>query len=98
MGINKVQFQKGLSMTKFMERYGTEERCHAALVKSRWPTDFVCPGCGSSRHCTCIRRVTKTDYLAHILNVRQMSGAYGIPPGNLRSEQYEKLTPSHTQA
>jgi transposase-like protein len=56
MGINKVQFQKGLSMTKFMERVGPEERCHAALVKSRWPTGFVCPGCGSSRHCTFERK------------------------------------------
>lgn len=56
MGINKVQFQKGLSMTKFMERVGPEERCHAALVKSRWPMGFVCPGCGSSRHCTFERK------------------------------------------
>jgi ribosomal protein L37AE/L43A len=52
MGINKVQFQKGLSMAEFMERYGTEEKCHAALVASRWPNGFVCPECGGTRHCT----------------------------------------------
>lgn len=56
MGINKVQFQRGLSMTEFMVRYGTEEKCHAALVTSRWPAGFVCPNCGGSRHCTFERK------------------------------------------
>jgi ribosomal protein L37AE/L43A len=51
MGINKVQFQKGLSMAQFMERYGTEEKCHAAAVALRWPDGFVCPECGETRHC-----------------------------------------------
>ncbi|CAG9934120.1 protein of unknown function [Candidatus Nitrotoga arctica] len=46
MGINKIQFQKGLSMTGFMENYGTEDKCYAALVASRWPAGFVCPKCG----------------------------------------------------
>jgi len=31
-GINQVQFQKGLSMTQFLARYGTEEKRHAAAV------------------------------------------------------------------
>ena len=26
MGINKVQFQRGLPMAEFMERYGTQEQ------------------------------------------------------------------------
>lgn len=56
MGINKVQFQRGLSVAKFMERYGTEDKCHAALVASRWPTGFVCPECGCTRHCTFERK------------------------------------------
>lgn len=56
MAINKVQFQKGLSVAEFMERYGTEEKCHAALVASRWPTGFVCPSCAGSRHCTFVRK------------------------------------------
>lgn len=56
MGINTVQFQKGLSMVEFLECYGTEEKCHAALVASRWPTGFVCPECSSSRHCTFERK------------------------------------------
>ena len=32
MSINHVQFQKGLSMAEFFERYGSEGQCHAALV------------------------------------------------------------------
>lgn len=56
MGINKVQFQKGLSMGQFMERYGTEEKCHAAVVALRWPDGFVCPECGETRHCTFQRK------------------------------------------
>lgn len=55
MGINQVQFQRGLSMVEFMERYGSEQQCHAALVASRWPQGFVCPDCGQSRHSTFVR-------------------------------------------
>lgn len=52
MGSNKVQFQMGLSMREFMECYGTEAKCHAAVVVLRWPAGFVCPDCGETRHCT----------------------------------------------
>ena len=50
MARNKVQFQKGLGMAEFQERYGTEERCHAALVRMRWPNGFVCPKCACTKH------------------------------------------------
>ena len=33
MAINQVQFQRGLPMADFLERYGTQELCHAALVE-----------------------------------------------------------------
>lgn len=56
MAINKVQFQKGLSMPEFLHRYGTEVQCQAALVASRWPNGFVCPGCSATRHCTFERK------------------------------------------
>ena len=46
MARNRVQFQKGLSMARFNELYGTEEQCHEALVNMRWPEDFECPDCG----------------------------------------------------
>ncbi len=55
MAINQVQFQRGLPMAEFMKRYGMQGQCHAALVASRWPSGFVCPDCGCSRHCTFMR-------------------------------------------
>ena len=50
MARNKVQFQKGLSLAEFNTRYGTEDQCHDALVKMRWPDGFVCPQCSSKQH------------------------------------------------
>jgi len=53
MARNAVQFQRGLSLAEFQERYGTEDRCQAALVKMRWPDGFVCPHCGGREHGYC---------------------------------------------
>ncbi len=50
MAINRVQFQHGLSMAEFMERYGSEELCEQAVMASRWPDGFACPGCGAGVH------------------------------------------------
>src|SRR5260370_17677358 len=50
MALNTVQLQKGLSEPEFDRLYGTEERCRAVVVASRWPRGFQCPGCGSTRH------------------------------------------------
>lgn len=68
MARNKVQYQKGLSEAAFDRQYGSEEQCHAAVVKWRWPDGFVCPHCGGRRHspiktralyqCTACRRQT----------------------------------------
>ena len=33
-------------MTEFMDHYGSEDQCEAALVASRWPDGFACPRCG----------------------------------------------------
>lgn len=49
MGMNRVQFQPGLSMAEFMNRYGSDESCEAALIESRWPKGFVCPSCGGGQ-------------------------------------------------
>jgi ribosomal protein L37AE/L43A len=46
MKMNRVQFQAGLSMPEFFERYGTEAKCRQALAAARWPDGFVCPACG----------------------------------------------------
>jgi transposase-like protein len=51
MARNKVQFQKGMSEARFDELYGTEELCHDALVRWRWPEGFQCPGCEGRAHC-----------------------------------------------
>ncbi|MFZ2311428.1 MAG: IS1595 family transposase, partial [Methylobacter sp.] len=34
---NKVQFQKGYSLSEFMKNYGTEDQCRKALFQWRWP-------------------------------------------------------------
>ena len=58
MARNPVQFQKGLSLTDFLSRYGTEELCHDALVAMRWPNGFLCPHCQETRHSyTPVRRL-----------------------------------------
>lgn len=46
MTMNRVQFQAGLSMPEFFNRYGTEAQCRAALQAGRWPEGFTCPACG----------------------------------------------------
>ena len=48
---NRIQFQPGMSLSEFMERFGTEEKCEAALEQARWPTGFACPECGEHEHC-----------------------------------------------
>lgn len=56
MAKNKVQFQKGLSLKGFLERYGTEQKCREALFKLRWPDGFICPECGYDGYCECKNR------------------------------------------
>lgn len=46
--MNRVQFQAGLSMPEFFERYATEAQCRQALAAARWPNGFVCPACGGA--------------------------------------------------
>ena len=48
---NQVQFQKGLSLTAFLQRYGCEQMCAQAILQARWPNGFVCPACSSRSHC-----------------------------------------------
>jgi len=50
MARNPIQFQKGLSLRAFQERYGTEAKCEAAVRQWRWPSGFVCPRCGGREH------------------------------------------------
>jgi len=45
MPMNRIQFQPGLSMPKFLRLYGQEWQCAAALEQARWPEGFRCPRC-----------------------------------------------------
>lgn len=45
MPMNRVQFQKGLSLGEFLQRYGSEEGCERELQAQRWPEGFACPAC-----------------------------------------------------
>jgi len=51
MAMNMLQFQKGLSMNDFFERFGSEYQCREYLEQARWPKGFVCPKCNSHKHC-----------------------------------------------
>ena len=48
MKMNRIQFQKGMSMNDLMKSYGTEEQCISALERMRWPNGYVCPKCSSA--------------------------------------------------
>jgi len=48
---NRVQFQKGLSITDFLAGFGSEPQCEQALFQARWPDGLHCPRCGSGKFC-----------------------------------------------
>ena len=50
MSMNRIQFQKGLSLPDFLAAFGTEVKCEEALEKARWPDGFRCPRCGQASH------------------------------------------------
>lgn len=51
MAKNRVQFQRGMSLTTFLSQYGDERQCRNALFNQRWPQGFVCPDCGYAGYC-----------------------------------------------
>lgn len=56
MARNPIQMQKGLIFSQFIEAYGTEEKCRAAITLWRWPDGFVCPHCSGTAHAIVGRR------------------------------------------
>ena len=73
-GMNKVQFQAGLSLNGFLLRYGDEAKCENAVEQQRWPLGYVCVGCAHRKHyvvrhgrvktfqcCACRSQVTLTS-------------------------------------
>jgi hypothetical protein len=39
---NQIQFQHGMSLSEFIERYGTESQCERALERSPWLETGLC--------------------------------------------------------
>ena len=52
MKMNRIQFQKGLSLNQFFAQYGQEQQCESVLEFARWPDGFICPKCGSNHYGT----------------------------------------------
>lgn len=46
-----VQFQQGMSLQQFLSEFGSEDQCHQAVFRIRWPEGFRCPSCGHHSHC-----------------------------------------------
>lgn len=65
MAMNKVQFQRGLSLGEFMASYGDEQSCLDAVARSKWPGGFRCRRCGATR----CRQFTRQGQ-----SIRQCSG------------------------
>ena len=65
MAKNKIQFQKGFSLTSFLAKYGTEEQCRDAFFKWRWPDGFQCPLCSGQHYCVLKARELYQCNLCH---------------------------------
>jgi transposase-like protein len=71
MARNPVQFQRGMSLATFLQRYGSEEQCHDALIAMRWRSGFVCPSCGGRSHSYCRpRRLFQCSACGHQASVK----------------------------
>ena len=53
---NKIQFQKGLSLTDLISQYGTDEQCRRKLFDMRWPHGFIWPKCSHTAYCEIKKR------------------------------------------
>jgi ribosomal protein L37AE/L43A len=62
---NPIQFQKGMSLNRFIDQYGTEEKCHQALEKARWGQGYTCSKCGAKEHTVFYRKGNKIWQCQH---------------------------------
>ncbi len=46
---NKVQFQPGVSVQRFLKQFGTEAQCREQVFRSKWPTGYKCPRCTNEK-------------------------------------------------
>ncbi len=54
--MNRIQFQKSLSLPEFLRSFGTEAQCEEALMAARWPQGWRCPSCDHEGHYRLRRR------------------------------------------
>lgn len=71
MTMYREQFQEGLSLSDFMQRFGTEDHCVTALEYVRWLDDGLrCPQCEGARHSVlkgCARKIFQCGH-GHLQN------------------------------
>jgi len=65
MAKNKVQFQKGISLSEFIKDYGSEEQCFESLSGWRWPDGFRCALCDHDKYCQLKNRKLYQCNLCH---------------------------------
>ena len=70
MAKNRIQFQSGLSLPKFLSQFGTDEQCRQAMFQWRWPQGFVCPKCGHTGCCELkSRKIFQCNNCHHQLSI-----------------------------
>jgi ribosomal protein L37AE/L43A len=80
MARNPIQFQKGLSLPEFLENYGTEDQCRAALEEMKWGRGFCCPECGFEKYIKLEKRhLRQCSSCKHQTSVRAGTIFHGSP-------------------
>lgn len=71
MPMSRLQFQPGLSPPAFLDLFGKDAQCEAALEQARWPEGFRCPERGDPR-----------AYILHVgaLGSDGLTPALALPP------------------
>lgn len=59
--VYKIQFQKGMGLPEFIDRFGLETQCEEHLFQLKWGHQFVCSKCGSMS-CSSYRRNNRLYY------------------------------------
>jgi len=63
--MNRIQFQQVMSLGNFLDLYGIESQCAAALEKARWHNGFICAKGQSKSHCIVWHGKVKTFQCNH---------------------------------
>lgn len=77
MAMNRIQFQPGMSLPEFFERYGSEQQCQTALMTLRWPVGFRCP------RCACAARYVVGHGARRLFQCRACRHQTSLPDGTL---------------